>query len=85
MKIMSYLCRAEQPVWAKAYASAPDEKQNAPSRGHPVLPNKPARALRVQHDGTVNKNSTAFSLVSIDSVRLLNNCLLFQLMKRKSV
>ena len=29
---MSYLCRAEQPVWAKAYASAPDKKQNAPSR-----------------------------------------------------
>ena len=33
MKIMSYLCRAEQPVWAKAYASAPDKKLNAPSRG----------------------------------------------------
>ncbi len=57
MKIMSYLCRAEQT----------------------------ARALRVQHDRSVNKNSTAFSLVSINSVRLQNNCLLFQLMKRKSV
>lgn len=33
MKIMSYLCQAEQPVWATAYASAPDKKLNAPSRG----------------------------------------------------
>ena len=30
---MSYLCRTEQPVRAKAYAGAPDEKLNAPSRG----------------------------------------------------
>ena len=30
---MSYLCRAEQTVRAKAYASAPDLKLNAPSRG----------------------------------------------------
>ena len=30
---MSYLCRAEQTVRAKAYASAPDIKLNAPSRG----------------------------------------------------
>ncbi len=57
MKIMSYLCRAEQT----------------------------ARALRVQHDWSVNKSSTAFRPMSIDSVRLQNNCLLFQLMKRKSV
>ena len=57
MKIMSYLCRAEQT----------------------------ARPLRVQHDLSVNKNSTAFRPMSIDSVRLQNNCLLFQLMKRKSV
>ena len=32
--------------------------------GRTVLPNKPARALRVQHDPSVNKISTAFSLVS---------------------
>lgn len=37
MKIMSYLCQAEQQV----------------------------RALRVQYERSVNKNSTAFSLVSI--------------------
>ena len=30
---MSYLCQAEQTVRAKAYASAPDRKLNAPSRG----------------------------------------------------
>ena len=30
---MLYLCRAEQTVWAKAYASASDKKLNAPSRG----------------------------------------------------
>ena len=30
---MSYLCRAEQPVWAKVDASATDKKLNAPSRG----------------------------------------------------
>ncbi len=33
MKIMSYLRRAEQTVRATAYASAPDKKLNAPSRG----------------------------------------------------
>ena len=33
MKIMSYLCRAEQTVRATAYASVPDKKLNAPSRG----------------------------------------------------
>ena len=42
MKIMSYLCRAEQT----------------------------ARVLRVQHDWSVNKSSTAFRPMSIDSVRL---------------
>ena len=30
---MSYLCRAEQTVKAKAYAGKPDIKLNAPSRG----------------------------------------------------
>ena len=30
---MSYLCPAEQTVRATAYASAPDKKLNAPSRG----------------------------------------------------
>ena len=30
---MSYLCPAEQPVRAKAYASAPDKRLDAPSRG----------------------------------------------------
>ena len=46
---------------------------------------QPARALRVRHDRGVNKNSTAFSLVSIEPVRLKGKCLLIQLMKRKSV
>ena len=33
MKIIPYLCRAEQTVRAKAHASAPDKKLSAPSRG----------------------------------------------------
>ncbi|MBP3756071.1 MAG: hypothetical protein J6I61_02190, partial [Prevotella sp.] len=37
----------------------------------------------VQHKRSVNKISTAFSLVSIDSVRLENNRLLFQLNEEK--
>ena len=44
-----------------------------------------SQALRVQHDRNVNKNRMAFMLVSIDSVWLFQLCLLFQLMKMKSV
>lgn len=44
-----------------------------------------SRALHVQHDRSGNKNSLLLRLVSIDSVWLLQSCLLFQLMKEKSV
>ena len=44
---MQYLCKAEQQVRRRAYASAPD-KDRMPHPGHPVLPNKQARALQVQ-------------------------------------
>lgn len=80
-----YLGRAKQTVWVKAYASEPDCKVECPIEGHPALPNRTGRAQRVQHDRNVNKNSMAFMLVSIDSVRLFQHCLLFQLMKKKSV
>ena len=49
------------------------------------MPNRAARALHVQHDRCVNKNSMLLWHVSIDSVWLLQSCLLFQLMKEKSV
>ena len=50
MKIIPYLCRAYQIVWATAYAVVPDKKNGIPIEGHPVLLNKQTEGLRVQHD-----------------------------------
>ena len=41
------------------------------------MPNRAARALHVQHDRCVNKNSMLLWHVSIDSVWLFQSCLQF--------
>lgn len=49
------------------------------------MPNRAAEDLHVQHNRYFYKISMVLQHMSIDSVWLLQNCLLFQLMKRKSV
>ena len=47
------------------------------------MPNRAVRALHVQHDRCVNKNSMLLWHVSIDSVWLFQSAQQFQLMKEK--
>ena len=78
MNKMSYLCRAERQVRVKAYASSLDLNLSAPSKGTQVCrTSKPGFCVSsiCRCKLTVNKYSTAFSLVSIKSVRLCNMCL----------
>jgi hypothetical protein len=71
---MSYLCRAEQTVRAKAYASAPDIKLNAPSRGIQFCrTNSPG--LRV----------SSMTEVSTKTARLFRLCLSIQYDNNKNV
>ena len=75
MKIMSYLCQAERQVLVKAYASSLDLNLNAPSRGIQVCRTSKTPVMRVQRlslQADRQQNCTAFSLVSIKSVRLCN-------------
>ena len=75
---MSYLCRAERQVLVKAYASNFDLNLSVPSRGTQVCrTSKPRFCVSsiCRCRQTVNKYNTAFSLVSIKSVRLSNMCL----------
>ena len=86
MKITQYLCQAEQTVQVKAYASKPDPRPNAPSRGIQSCRTEQTRfGVSSKLDLCVNKNSTASELVSTDSGWLWQHCLLIQLMKEKSV
>ena len=64
---MSYLRRAEQRVRAKAYASAPDRKLNAPSRG--------IQFCRTNSPGLCVSSMTE---VSTNSAQLFRLCLSIQ-------
>lgn len=67
MKKIDYLCRAEQTVWAKAYASASDFRVNAPSRG--------IHSCRTEQPGFCVSSITDMSRISVRHLRL---CLLIQ-------
>ena len=85
MKIMSYLCRAEQIVRAKAYASSLDLNLNAPSRGIQVYrTSKPQLCVssivgcqQKQHGffACVYQTSTTTKLQSTDSANEEKKCL----------
>ena len=74
MKIMSYLCRAKQTVRATAYASAPDRKLNAPSRG--------IQFCRTNSPGLCVSSMTE---VSTKTAQLFRLCLSIQYDNNKSV
>ena len=71
---MSYLCTAEQTVRAKAYASVPDQKLNAPSRG--------TQFCRTNSPGLCVSSMTG---VSTKTARLHSLCLSIQYDNPKSV
>ena len=51
MNKMSYLCRAERQVWAKANASNPDLNLKAPSRGNQVCRTSKPRICKSSFSG----------------------------------
>ena len=71
---MVYYCKAERQSRVKAYAGAPDQKSNAPSRG--------IRFCRTTESGLCMsrvsdyKNSTIYKEVSTYTAPLLKKCLL---------
>ena len=67
MKNNSYLCTAEQTVWAKAYASALDLRLNAPSRS--------IQSCRTEQPGLCMSSKYA---VSTKTVCFCGMCLLIQ-------
>ena len=71
---MSYLCRAEQTVRAKAYAGKPDIKPNAPSRG--------IQFCRTNSPGLCVSSMTE---VSTKTAQLFRLCLSIQYDNNKSV
>ncbi len=71
---MSYLCRAEQTVRAKAYASVPDIILNAPSRG--------IQFCRTNSPGLCVSSMTE---VSTKTAQLFRLCLSIQYDNNKSV
>lgn len=69
-----YYCKAERQGRVKAYAGAPDQKSNAPSRGIRFLPNNRV-GLCVSRVSDY-KNSTTYKEVSTYTAPLLKKCLL---------
>ena len=97
METMIYLCRAERQGRMIAVAIRPESlyKNECPIEGHPFLPNDKPGILPIHLVGKCERKQGATEKVSYVSVWIENkcspfqygfkNCLLFQLMKQKSV